>query len=227
MGSRSRAGSGEDLRLRRHSSTRISRQRDPVVLSERLVFAIMSYNLDLSTERRKELRMNKTPWVFFIASAFLLLGACSSSRAPVTESPDRGSATTVFGDELSLTGYSVGIKNGHTEVTLRWNVLRKPSVDYQAFVHALDDAGAVAFQGDHPLKNATGTPTSAWAAGDSVEDRFMMAPPANRSPGSYTLRMGVWDPKTTKFLKVLQTNLPQPTDGWRGRVFLIEKVDCK
>jgi len=134
---------------------------------------------------------------------------------------------TVFGDELSLTRYSIGDKNGHTEVELRWSVLHKPTSDYYVFVHVLDGAGAIAFQGDHILKNATGALSSAWTTGDSVVDRFLMVPPPNRPAGSYTLRMGVWEPKTAKFLKVLQTNLPQPADGWNGRVVLIENVACK
>ena len=172
-----------------------------------------------TTERN--LSLNKTAHLCFILSAFVVLGACSSSRAPAG-----GSGPTVFGDELSLTGYSIGDKNGHTEVELRWRALRKPAADYYVFVHALDNADAMAFQGDHPLKNA-GAQTSTWNAGDSVEDRFLIAPPANRPAGSYTLRIGVWDPKTAKFLKVLQTNLPQPADGWKGRVILIENVECK
>ena len=89
-----------------------------------------------------------------------------------------------FGDELSLTGYSIGTKNGHTEVEMRWNVLRKPSADYYVFVHALDGTGAMAFEGDHSLKNATGAQTGAWTAGDTVADRFLIAPPASRPPGA-------------------------------------------
>ncbi len=78
----------------------------------------------------------------------------------------------------------------------------KALCQYYAFVHALDGAGAIAFQGDHALRNATGAQTSAWTAGATVEDRFVVAPPANRSPGSFTLRIGVWEPTTAKFLSV-------------------------
>src|SRR5260370_37646336 len=171
------------------------------------------------------LRLNKTARAFLVASAFLILGACSSSRTPAVD--PRAGATTVFGDELSLTGYTIGSKNDHTEVELRWKALRKPSADYVAFVHALDGADRVVLQGDHWLKNDTGAQTSTWTSGDSVTDRFLMTPPANRPSGTYTLRIGVWDPKPPKFLKVVQTNLPEPADGWKGRVFLIEHVECK
>ncbi len=168
--------------------------------------------------------MNRIVRLCFVSLAFLTLGACSSGKAPTSE-PARGPAATVFGDELSLTGYNIGNKNGHTEVELRWKVLRKPSADYAVFVHALDGAGGCALQGDHWLKNDAGAKTNAWTAGDSVTDRFLMIPPANRSPGTFTLRIGVWDLK--KCLTLVRTNLPQPTDGWRGRAVLIENVECK
>src|SRR5205807_568130 len=119
---------------------------------------------------------------------------------PPTSPSSAGSAAVKFGDELTLMGYSIDTKAGHTEVELRWNVLQKPSADYSVFVHALDGAGAVAFQGDHSLRNTTGAQTSALSVGDSIKDRFSMAPPAGRSIGSYTLRIGVWDPRMVKFL---------------------------
>jgi hypothetical protein len=183
------------------------------------------YNLYFTGTKEGKLDLNGIAHSCLVASAFLVIGACSSDRGPAVE--PRAGATTIFGDELALTGHSVGSKNGHTEVELRWNVLHNPSADYIAFVHALDGADGTVFQGDHWLKNDAGSRTGAWAAGDSVTDRFLMAPPANRSSGSYNLRIGLWDPKTPKFLQILQSSLPQPTDGWRGRVILIENVECK
>jgi hypothetical protein len=170
--------------------------------------------------------MNKIALVFSILSAFLVLGACSSSRVPASESPGGGSSATVFGDELSLTGYSIGNKNGHTEVEFRWKAVRKPAADYYAFVHALDGTGAVSFQGDHPLKDATGAPTSAWSAGDSVEDRFSMIP-TGKPPGTYALRIGVYAPSPMKVLQLTQVALPRPTDGWKNQSVMIANVECK
>jgi hypothetical protein len=171
--------------------------------------------------------MNKIGWVLLMAPAFLVLGACSSSRAPANEASGGGPATTVFGDELSLTGYSIGNKDGHTEIALRWKAVRKPSNDYLVFVHVLDGAGALAFQADHPLKNATGAPTSTWTVGESVEDRFLVTPPANRPAGTYALRIGVYVPSPMKVLQLAQAALPQPTDGWKNQAILIANVECK
>ena len=171
--------------------------------------------------------MHRIGRALLIASAFLVLGACSSSRAPANEPPSGGSSTTVFGDELALTGYSIGNRDGHTEITLRWNALRKPSADYFAFVHALDGAGAIAFQGDHPLKKATGAPTSAWTAGDAVEDRFFMVPQANRPTGTYTLRIGVYATSPMKVMQLTQAALPRPSDDWKNQSIVIANVECK
>jgi hypothetical protein len=160
----------------------------------------------------------------------LLLPVPKELSGPLQPSPapsEPNSPSAKFGDELSLADYSIGKKNGHTEVGLRWNVLRKPSADYYVFVHALDGAGAMVFQGDHPLKNAAGAQTRAWTAGDIVEDRFLLAPPANRPPGSYTLRIGVADAKAGRFLRAVATKLPEATDGWKGRAILLENVPCK
>jgi hypothetical protein len=140
---------------------------------------------------------------------------------------DVDSAVAVLEDELLLTRYAIRPKDSHTEVELRWRVARRLSADYFAFVHALDAAGAVVFQADHQLRNSGGGGTSVWTAKDSVVDRFLMSPPADHLAGQYTLRIGVWDPKSRKFLKILQTRLLQPQDGWRGRAFLIDHVECK
>jgi hypothetical protein len=156
----------------------------------------------------------------------MVLGACSGSRAPAVERPIQGSAGTVFGDELSLTGYTIRDNDGHTELELRWKTLRKLSSDYRTFVHALDAGGTVVFQGDHPLKNATGASTSAWTAGDSVEDRFSMIPPG-KPPGKYTLRIGVYVLGPFKVLPVTQAALPQPPGDWAGQSVVIANVDCK
>jgi hypothetical protein len=172
-----------------------------------------------------KLRLNRTAHLCFIASTFMVLGACSSSRAPSVE-PAGASATTVFGDELSLTGYTIRDKDGHTELELRWKALRKLSTDYRTFVHALDATGTIVFQGDHTLKNATGASTSAWAVGDSVEDRFSMTPPG-KPPGKYTLRIGVYVLGPFRVLPLTQSALPQPPGEWADHSVVIANVDCK
>jgi hypothetical protein len=132
-----------------------------------------------------------------------------------------------FGDELTLSGYSVPNKNGHTEVELHWKTLRKPSADYTVFVHAVDNKGGIAFQFDHVLKNASGSGTSSWAQGDNVNDWFSADLPRTCAPGVYPLRIGLYTWKPFKNILLTQTTLPRPGDEWKDRAVLIGNVECK
>lgn len=77
------------------------------------------------------------------------------------------------GDMIALTGNAVtptAIHAGETlTVTLRWRALQRPPADYQVFVHLLDGAGQLVAQHDGPPRLGL-YPTSAWAAGENVED---------------------------------------------------------
>src|SRR5260370_21753121 len=129
---------------------------------------------------------------FLVASGFLVLGCCAPSRNSAPEAPGTSSSSATFEDELSLTGYSVQNKDGYTEIDLRWKAERKLSVDYVAFVHAVDEAGTVVFQLDPAFKNGFGSPTSLWAAGDVATDRFFAIPSPAPSSVVYTFRLGLY-----------------------------------
>jgi hypothetical protein len=170
---------------------------------------------DLSVRRRRE---------FFLPAAIavsLLMAGCSSSNS------SGPAAATVFGDEMSLAGSTTQAKDGHTELELRWKALRKPSADYIVFVHALDSSGGIAFQGDHPLKNAAGQPTSSWAAGEAVIDRFPMTPPPGHPAGAYPLRIGLYANAPMRVLQLTRAALPVPADDWKDKSILLAQVDCR
>jgi hypothetical protein len=151
----------------------------------------------------------------------------SSARSPGKE-VDEGPPAAAFANEISLSGYSIQDKGGHTEVEFRWSILRRPSADYSVFVHVLDASGHLAFQADHALRNGGGAPTSAWTVGDSVEDRFFVTPPSNRQPGTYALKVGVDIPSPLKILSLTEATLPRgPTDDWKDRSVVIRNVECK
>jgi hypothetical protein len=172
--------------------------------------------------------MRRVSRLLAITSVVIALAGCSSNSGPTSNSPgSNAQATTIFGDELSLTGYSTQNRDGHTEIELRWKALRKPSGDYDVFVHALDASGGIAFQLDHPLKNASGALTGSWAAADSTNDRFLAAPPAGHAAGIYPLRIGLYVANPMKVLRVVQATLPQPADDWKNRSILLERVECK
>jgi hypothetical protein len=179
-------------------------------------------------KRWVELHFRKNASLVFGTFVLAALAACSGSHDAAGVSADSGSrAATNFGDELSLNGYSIHENDGHTQVELKWVALRKPSADYDVFVHVLDASGAVTFQLDHRLKNAAGLPSSSWTAGDSVRDVFFAAPPPNHASGTYTLRIGAYVAKPMRVLLITKAVLPQPKDGWNTHAVLIDRVDCK
>jgi hypothetical protein len=169
--------------------------------------------------------LQKSISVFILSSALGAVIACSSNRHGVNEASAR--AVTVFADEISLEGYAIHAKDGHTAVELTWAAVKKPSADYYVFVHAIDSSDGIVFQLDHPLKNGAGQPTSVWATTDTVTDPFATVPPPNRTPGTYTLRMGVYLPSPMKLLQITRSGFPQPKDGWNDHAIVIENVDCR
>ncbi len=182
--------------------------------------------------RREESNISIGSRSVLIVLAFLAIfsAACSSKSPPAAESTVRTSEPGAnFGDELLLSGYSESTRDGHAEIELRWKALRKPSADYNVFIHALGGPGpgGILFQLDHPLKNAAGAPTSSWAPGESVSDRFFAIPPPGQPPGPYNLRLGVNFVKPMKLLLVVQSTLPESKDDWKGAAIQLEHVDCR
>jgi hypothetical protein len=168
--------------------------------------------------------------MFFLAIATilsLLTAGCSKPNGAPEAKSDDTQTSTVIGNEIAFTGYAVQFRDNHTELELRWRVLRTPSAAYSVFVHALDSSGAIAFQGDHPLKNAAGLPTTSWATGEAVSDRFLMIPPAPHPAGTYTLRIGLYTLNPIKLLDITRAVQPMPTDGWKDHAILLADVECK
>jgi hypothetical protein len=179
----------------------------------------------LSRFRFRSLRIS-----FLVATTLgsLFTAGCSKpNSAPEAKSGDT-QTETIFGNDIAFIGYTVqSNKDNHTEVELRWKALRTPSASYVVFVHALDSSGAIAFQGDHMLKNAAGLPPSSWAPGEAVSDRFSMIPPAGHSAGPYNLRVGLYTLNPIKVIQISQAGHAMPTDSWKDRSILLTGVECK
>ncbi len=95
------------------------------------------------------------------------------------------------------------------------------------FVHALDGSGAIAFQGDHYLKDEAGARTAAWKLGESAKDRFFMVPPPGHAAGTYSLRLGIDMPSPMKVLPLAHSAFNQPTDVWHNESVVIDRVECQ
>jgi hypothetical protein len=110
----------------------------------------------------------------------------------------------VFGDSIVL---DQGLVSGHLQpetdlaLDLRWSAQRSVSVNYTLFIHLTDSSGQIVAQLDHPLGGTT-FPTSAWLTGDVFFDRESVRIPANLRPGSYELRVGLYDLRTMQRLPV-------------------------
>ena len=78
--------------------------------------------------------------------------------------------------------------------TLHWQAAAPQPVDYTVFVHLLDEQGEKAAQLDwQPHDTAGLLPATAWPVGRPVVDTQTLALPADLSPGSYRLVVGLYD----------------------------------
>ncbi len=94
-----------------------------------------------------------------------------------------------FNDEIEIVGVNMPTtarRGAKFEMTLFYKVLKKPTRNWQVFVHF--DGGGMRFQGDHwPVNNQCGT--SYWQPGDYVVDTFQVDAGDGMSP---LTRYTVW-----------------------------------
>lgn len=77
-------------------------------------------------------------------------------------------------------------------VTVGWRALQRMDAAYTGFVHLVDADGKLVAQDDHePLQGQR--PTTAWAAGEVIEDTYELRLPADLAPGVYRLEIGLYD----------------------------------
>jgi hypothetical protein len=84
---------------------------------------------------------------------------------------------------------------GVLPVALRWEARYPVSADYYVFVHLLDAEENRVAQSDGQPALWT-RPTSSWAPGEPIEDRYALRLPADLLPGDYTLIAGLYLPNS-------------------------------
>jgi hypothetical protein len=104
-----------------------------------------------------------------------------------------------FGDQLSLVGWSVDagshlMPGDSITLIAVWRAEQEPSRDYTSFAHLVDTEGR-GWAGDDHEPYGGRYPTSAWAAGEMVRDRFEVVIPDDAPPGLYDLLVG-WYPSS-------------------------------
>jgi 4-amino-4-deoxy-L-arabinose transferase-like glycosyltransferase len=119
----------------------------------------------------------------------------------------------VFGDTFALRNYAVQSDGdpSRLRVTLYWQALRRPDFDYSVFVHLIDGQGRIVAQKDQGPGASANYPPTAWLSGDIVADKHILDLPAQTPPGTYRLRVGVYNWATGQQLPISAPDQPPAT----------------
>ncbi|MEK6691769.1 MAG: discoidin domain-containing protein [Nitrospirota bacterium] len=105
-----------------------------------------------------------------------------------------------FDGKIEFLGFD--IKHSRApEIVYYWKATGKIKKDWTAFVHFISPDGKIAFQNDHLLSSG-GKPSSKWIKNESYKESFSIDVPKGIHSGTYQIKIGIWDPKTGKRLKV-------------------------
>jgi len=86
--------------------------------------------------------------------------------------------------------------------------MKTPSTDLRVLVHITGDGGRIVAQQDHWPQGGL-FPTSKWAEGDSMRERYVLTLPGTLAAGKYQIRVGWFDPTQGSRLAILS---PTPSD---------------
>ncbi|MEW5959343.1 MAG: hypothetical protein AB1801_16555, partial [Chloroflexota bacterium] len=97
-----------------------------------------------------------------------------------------------LGAAIRLRGYDLTQTPQNLDLTLYWESLASPPLDYTVFVHVRNQAGATVAQLDRPPVNGA-YPSSLWASGELIPDRLLVPLAQDLPAGEYTLVVGMYD----------------------------------
>ena len=113
-----------------------------------------------------------------------------------------------LGNQVRLIGYDlesdVARPGEEIPLTLYWQVTGKLDADYKVFVHLTGAQGKSAGQGDgFPVEGSY--QTSAWTAGEIINDTHPIVVQKDAPPGAYQISVGLYEPENGKRLNVLDS----------------------
>lgn len=156
-------------------------------------------------------RQGRRRWAGLLVMGSLILafngmGVGQITRTPVPIQAQLGDTALLIGYETApvlLAGDRVGDWDGErgVDVTLYWFALRETSANLSVFVHLLDGAGGVIAQSDGAPVGGF-SPTSRWRAGELIPDTRRILLPPEIGPGSYGLKVGLYEAATMTNLAV-------------------------
>jgi hypothetical protein len=108
-----------------------------------------------------------------------------------------------FGAQIHFGGYSISpeppLPGQPARLTLFWQALASPDIDYSIFLHLRNDMNQTVAQ----LDVSPQRPTSDWWSGDVLHDTVNFQLPAGLLPGRYRLLVGLYNLKTLERLPVV------------------------
>ena len=147
-----------------------------------------------------------------------------AASAPVTAASVPNELDAVFGDQLRLAGFELGVEEVRpgeaVPLTLYWEALTPLARDYSIFVHLTDENQILQAQRDsYPAKG--NAPTSDWPAGVILPDAHEVTVPTTApAPALLKVDVGVYDYSTGERLLV------GGNDHWTvGYVTLVPAVE--
>ncbi|HET6445744.1 MAG TPA: hypothetical protein VFI27_14315 [candidate division Zixibacteria bacterium] len=99
-----------------------------------------------------------------------------------------------FGDQIALIGYDLDsdtFRPGEQiDLTLYWKAMNQLEINYQVFVHFMDEDGNLVAQSDK--LNPSDFPTRRWPISQYVRDTHSLTIPEELANGDYYLASGLW-----------------------------------
>ncbi|MGB0387966.1 MAG: hypothetical protein ACPGWR_24380 [Ardenticatenaceae bacterium] len=148
---------------------------------------------------------NTIPWThgLFSSGDVLQLGTLIIKDRPRTFEPPVPDMPLdiAFGESIQLIGITIPAINyqpsGEMRLSLNWQAIAPPPRRYKIFTHLIGPDGNLYAQRD--LEPGDGLlPTNGWARGEYVTTNYAIPLPPEMPPGSYQLRVGLYDPVTNE-----------------------------
>jgi hypothetical protein len=121
-----------------------------------------------------------------------------------------------FGEQIALIGYDfnpeVTYRGDQVDITLYWKALNSIDINYQVFVHLLDEEGQIIAQSDK--LNPGDFPTRRWPLDKYVRDEHSFVIPDWTPDGEYAISVGLWAAAEGWRLPLLDVTGEQVNDNY-------------
>ena len=138
-----------------------------------------------------------------VTAVLLLMGGLIGGRALAAPSlPTLTPVDVKLGGKIGLGGYAFARQGDTVDLRLLWLTRQPMEESYKVFVHVIDDQGKLLTQIDSRPQNYASN-TNRWIPGQVIYDRFQASLPPDTPPGSYQVRVGMYNEADGQRLPVL------------------------